>query len=213
VPEAIGWVGAVMAVVTMVYAFAMYFPQRDMKRLLAYSTISQVAYIFLALSVSVFGSSLAFNGAVAHIFNHAFAKSLFFLVAGALSYSAGTRLLPDLRGVMRKLPLVGVAFLIATLAVTGVPPFNGFFSKFTMLAGGFTAAATHPLLLVLMIVAVLETFGSFAWLFWVFGATVPGEPSAPVASAVRLAPQMQFTLGALSLLALVSGYFAAYWMG
>ena len=73
-----------MAVMTMVYGFAMYFPQKDLKRLLAYSTITQLSYIFLALSLSIFGSQLAFNGAMAHIFNHAFAKSLFFLVAGAL---------------------------------------------------------------------------------------------------------------------------------
>ena len=91
VPQVIGVIGAVMAVITMIYGFAMYFPQKDLKRLLAYSTITQLSYIFLALSLSVFGSSLAFNGAVAHIFNHAFAKSLFFLVAGALSYAAGTR--------------------------------------------------------------------------------------------------------------------------
>jgi hydrogenase-4 component D len=213
VPTVIGLVGAVMAIVTMLYSFSMYFPQKDLKRLLAYSTITQLAYIFLALSLSVFGSPLAFKGAVAHIFNHAFAKSLFFLVAGALSYAAGTKMLPQLRGVLGRLPLVGIAFLSATLAVTGVPPFNGFFSKFSILAGGFSAAAAEPVLLLLMIVAVLETVGSFAWLFWVFGVVVPGEPSAEVAGAARLTPQIQFVLGSLCVLTLVSGYFAAVWLG
>ncbi len=213
VPAVIGTVGAVMAVLTMLYGFFMYFPQRDLKRLLAYSTITQLSYIFLALSVSVFGSQLAFDGAVAHIFNHAFAKGLFFLVAGALSYAAGTKMLPSLRGVMGKMPLVGISFAVAMLGVTGVPPFNGFFSKFSILAGGFLAARTNPLLLVLMVVAVLETVGSFAWLFWVFGRSVPGEPSLEVAAATRLAPQIQFALVALCVLTLVSGYFAAAWMG
>jgi len=86
VPRIIGIVGASLAIVTMVYGFAMYFPQRDMKKLLAYSTITQLSYIFFGLSVSILGSQLAFNGAVMHIFNHAFAKSLFFLVAGALAW-------------------------------------------------------------------------------------------------------------------------------
>ena len=213
VPHVIGVIGAVMAVITMVYGFAMYFPQKDMKRLLAYSTITQLSYIFLALSLSVFGSQLAFNGAVAHIFNHAFAKSLFFLVAGALSYAAGTKMLPALKGIMGKMPLVGVSFAFATLAVTGVPPFNCFFSKFSILAGGFSVATADPLLMVLVVIAVIETIGSFAWLFWVFGAAVPGEPSAELAAETGLAPSMQFVLATLAILTLVSGYFAATWMG
>jgi hydrogenase-4 component D len=213
VPQVVGIVGAVMAIITMLYGFFMYFPQKDLKRLLAYSTITQLSYIFLALSVSIFGSPMAFNGAVAHIVNQAFAKSLFFLVAGALSYSTGTKMLPSLRGIMSKMPLVGISFLFATLAVTGVPPFNGFFSKFSMLVGGFVAAGSQPLIMVLMVIAVIETIGSFAWLFWVFGSAVLGEPSDEVATATRLAPQIQFVLVALAFLTLVSGYFAAHWLG
>ena len=110
-PEIVGWVGAAMATVTLVYGFIMYLPQEDMKRLLAYSTITQLSYIFLGLSFSVFGSDLAFKGAIAHIFNHAFAKSLFFLVAGALAYTTGTRLLPQLRGILGRSPLLGIAFV------------------------------------------------------------------------------------------------------
>jgi hydrogenase-4 component D len=64
-----------------------------------------------------------------------------------------------------------------------------------------------------MIVAVAETIGSFAWLFWVFGAAVPGEPSAEVAAATRLAPQIQFVLVVLVCLTLVSGYSALVWLG
>jgi hydrogenase-4 component D len=213
VPRVVGTVGAVMAIITMLYGFMMYFPQKDLKRLLAYSTITQLSYIFLALSVSIFGSTMAFNGAVAHIFNHAFAKGLFFLVAGALSYATGTKMLPSLRGIVSKMPLVGISFLFATLAVSGVPPFNGFFSKFSMLAGGFMIARTEPLLMVLMVIAVLETVGSFAWLFWVFGAAVPGDASTEVMSATRLSPQIQFVLASLAFLTLVSGYFAAVWLG
>lgn len=213
VPHVIGTIGAVMATVTMLYGFFMYFPQKDLKRLLAYSTITQLSYIFLALSVSIFGSTMAFNGAVAHIFNHAFAKGLFFLVAGALSYAVGTKMLPSLRGIMTKLPLVGISFLFATLAVSGVPPFSGFFSKFSILAGGFTAAQDEPLLMVLMVIAVLETIGGFAWLFWVFGVAVPGEASSEVMSATRLSPQIQFVLVVLAFLTLFSGFFASVWMG
>ena len=75
------------------------------------------------------------------------------------------------------------------------------------------AARTEPFLMVLMIIALLETVGSFAWLFWVFGVAVPGEASSEISSATRLSPQIQFVLGVLVFLTLVSGYFAAVWMG
>ncbi|MFM8320924.1 MAG: hydrogenase 4 subunit D [Chloroflexota bacterium] len=213
VPEVIGAVGGVLAIATLLYGFVMYFPQRDLKKLLAYSTITQLSYIFLALSFSVFGSQLAFSGAVAHIFNHAFAKSLFFLVAGALSFTSGTRMLPSLRGVLHKMPLVGVCFAVAALAVTGVPPFNGFFSKFTIFAGGVDAARLHPLLLVLVAAAVLESVGSFAWIFWWFGQVATGPESEEVSLATPLAPSMQAALVVLAALALLSGFFASAWMG
>lgn len=212
-PQIIGAIGAVMAIATMLYGFAMYFPQKDMKKLLAYSTITQLAYIFLALSFSVFGSQLAFNGAIAHIFNHAFAKSLFFLVAGALSFSTGTRMLPSLKGVLQKMPLVGVSFAVAVLGVTGVPPFNGFFSKFTIFAGGFEVARQNPLLLALVVIAVLESVASFAWIFWVFSTVVPGRPSEAVAQATPLGSGMQVVLITLVIMTLVSGFFAAAWIG
>jgi hydrogenase-4 component D len=212
VPTIIGAVGAIMAVITMLYGLLMYFPQKDFKRLLAYSTIAQLSYIFLALSLSVYGSTTAFNGAVAHVFNHAFGKSLFFLVAGAVGFSTGTRLLPSLKGLLKKMPVVGISFAAAALAVTGVPPFNGFFSKFSILAGGFEAARTEPLLMVLVVIAMLETLGSFAWLFWCFSASVPGEPSSEVIAASDIAPSMKFVLLTLACLALVSGFFALSWL-
>jgi hydrogenase-4 component D len=213
VPTVIGTVGAIMAILTMLYGLLMYFPQKDFKRLLAYSTIAQLSYIFMALSLSVYGSQTAFNGAVAHIFNHAFGKGLFFLVAGAVGFSTGTRMLPSLKGLLKKMPIVGVGFAAAALAVTGVPPFNGFFSKFSIFAGGFEASRTAPWLLVIVVIAILETIGSFAWLFWCFSASVPGDPSEEVAAASDIAPSMKFVLITLVCLTLVSGFFALSWLG
>lgn len=212
VPTIIGTVGSIMAILTMLYALLMYFPQKDFKRLLAYSTIAQLSYIFMALSLSVFGSATAFNGAVAHIFNHAFGKSLFFLVAGAVGFSTGTRMLPSLKGLLKKMPIVGAGFGVAALAVTGVPPFNGFFSKFSIFAGGFEAARTAPWLLVIVVIAILETIASFAWLFWCFSASVLGAPSDEVTAASDIAPSMKFVLVTLACLALVSGFFALSWL-
>lgn len=143
----------------------MYLPQQDMKRLLARSTITQLGWMFFGLSLSIFGSRLALEGSIAYIVNHAFAKSLFFLVAGALSYSCGTRLLPRLRGVLHTLPLPGVGFCVAALAITGVPPFNGFFSKFPLFAAGFALSVEYWILLPAMILLMIESVASFAGLF------------------------------------------------
>ncbi|NDL64059.1 hydrogenase 4 subunit D [Acerihabitans arboris] len=213
VPHIIGWVGMIMAVVTMIYGFMMYLPQKDMKRLLAWSTITQLAYIFFALSLAIFGSKEAFNGAIAYIFNHAFAKSLFFLVAGALSYSCGTRMLPRLRGVLGKMPLVGIGFCVAALAITGVPPFNGFFSKFPIFAAGFALSRQYWVLTPLMILVLIESVASFVWLMYWFGRVVPGKPSDEVARAAPVPPAMSAVLAVLVVMSLCSSFIAVAWLG
>jgi hydrogenase-4 component D len=212
-PHVVGWVGAVMAVITLIYGFAMYLPQADMKRLLAYSTITQLSYIFLGLSLSVFGSDLAFKGAVAHIFNHAFAKTLFFLVAGSLSFTAGTRLLPSLRGILTKTPMLGVSFVVAALAITGVPPFSGFFSKFAIFGGGFAVSQQNLLLLPMVIIALVESVCAFAWFLKWVGYSVPGKMSDAVQAASPLPAGMKFVLGVLVIMSLCSSFFAASWLG
>jgi hydrogenase-4 component D len=213
VPLTVGWVGSIMAVITLIYGFLMYLPQADMKRLLAYSTITQLSYIFLGLSLSVFGSQLAFKGAIAHIFNHAFAKTLFFLVAGSLAYTAGTRLLPSLRGILTKSPMLGVSFVVAAMAITGVPPFSGFFSKFAIFGGGFAVSRENLLLMPLVAIALLESVGCFAWILSWVGYSVPGKPSDAVEAASPLPAGMTFVLGALIIMTLCSSFIAASWLG
>lgn len=212
-PEIVGYVCTIMATITLVYGFIMYLPQADMKRLLAYSTITQLAYMFLGLGLSVFGSQLAFNGAIAHLFNHAFAKTLFFLVAGALSYTTGTRMLPLLRGVLSKSPLLGISFVVAALAIAGVPPFSGFFSKFAIFAGGFSVAEAHPVLMVVLVIALLESVGSFAWLLKWVGWSVPGKASEAVAAASPVPLSMRIVLVTLIIMAVGSSVIAAVWLG
>lgn len=212
IPHVIGGVGMVMALVTILYGFLMYLPQQDMKRLLAWSTITQLGWMFFGLSLSIFGSRLALEGSIAYIVNHAFAKSLFFLVAGALSYSCGTRLLPRLRGVLHTLPLPGVGFCVAALAITGVPPFNGFFSKFPLFAAGFALSVEYWILLPAMILLMIESVASFAWFIRWFGRVVPGKPSEAVADAAPLPGSMRLVLIVLIMMSLISSVIAATWL-
>ncbi|ENF75837.1 NADH-Ubiquinone/plastoquinone (complex I), various chains family protein [Escherichia coli P0305260.10] len=212
IPHVIGGVGMGMALVTILYGFLMYLPQQDMKRLLAWSTITQLGWMFFGLSLSIFGSRLALEGSIAYIVNHAFAKSLFFLVAGALSYSCGTRLLPRLRGVLHTLPLPGVGFCVAALAITGVPPFNGFFSKFPLFAAGFALSVEYWILLPAMILLMIESVASFAWFIRWFGRVVPGKPSEAVADAAPLPGSMRLVLIVLIVMSLISSVIAATWL-
>ncbi|MGC6405150.1 hydrogenase 4 subunit D [Bisgaard Taxon 45] len=213
IPEVIGVVGLIMAMITLIYGFLMYLPQDDLKRLLAYSTITQLAYIFIALSLAVFDSKLAFIAAIVYIFNHAFAKSLFFLIAGALSYSTGTRLISRLQGIMRTMPLIGTGFGIATLAIAGVPPFNGFFSKFPLFAAGFEVSQLHGWIMPLIILALIESIATFVWLLYRFGQCVIGEPSQEVIDAQPLPKSMSFVLIVLMLMSVFSSVIAAWWLG
>ncbi|MDO4590065.1 MAG: hydrogenase 4 subunit D [Slackia sp.] len=213
IPESVGWVVAIGAIATCVFSFFMYLPQKDMKRLLAFSTISQLSYIFLGFAFFIFGSGLAFEGGVMHMFNHAFAKTLFFLVAGAFSFTLGTRMLPKLKGVLKKQPLLGVGFAFAALAIAGVPPMNGFFSKFAIFSGGFAVAEGNWLLMAIVVVGLLETVGCFAWFLKWIGSVLPGEPSPEVADAAPLPKPMAAVIVVLIVMTVCSSFIAAAWLG
>lgn len=213
IPTVVGNVGLVMAMITLIYGFMMYLPQQDLKRLLAYSTITQLSYIFIGLSLAAMGSKLAFVAAIAYIFNHAFAKSLFFLVAGSLSYATGTRVMTYLQGIMRTMPLLGVGFGIAALAIAGVPPFNGFFSKFPLFAAGFELGREQGWILFLMVLALIESTATFVWLLYKFGQCVIGEPSEKVVNAQPLPRSMTVVLITLMVMSVCSSGIAAWWLG
>ena len=213
IPHIVGEVGIVMAMITLIYGFLMYLPQADLKRLLAYSTITQLSYIFIGLSLAALGSKLAFVAAIAYIFNHAFAKSLFFLVAGSLSYATGTRSMPRLQGIMRTMPVVGTGFGIAALAIAGVPPFNGFFSKFPLFAAGFDLGQEYSWVTWLMVIALIESTATFVWLLYKFGQCVIGKPSEDVQNAQPLPFSMTFVLVILMVMSVCSSFIAAYWLG
>ena len=213
IPEVVGWVVVIGAICTMLFSFFMYLPQKDMKRLLAFSTISQLSYIFFAFAFYIFGSQLAFEGGVMHIFNHAFAKTLFFLTAGAFSYTLGTRMLPKLHGVLKKQPLLGVAFAFAALAIAGCPPMNGFFSKFAILSGSFAVAEGNWVQMVLVVLFLVETVGCFAWFLKWMGSVLPGEPSETVAAAQPVPKPMVPVFVVLIVMTVASSFIAAAWLG
>ena len=139
-PSDVGLLLGVVALVTMYVALFFYFVQDDLKRLLAFSTIANLGYIILGLSMGAMGSTLALRGALLHLFGHSFTKSLLFLAVGGISYATGTHKISQLTGLGRKMPFMSLAFIFGALAISGVPPFNMFWSKFFIIAAAFRAA-------------------------------------------------------------------------
>lgn len=115
-----------IAGLTILYAGAMALAQRGIKRLLIYSTVSQIGYIVLGLSLD---STLGLTGALLHFVNHMFFKDLLFLAAGAIMVQAHAKNLDDVTGLGRKMPVTLTFFMVGALSLAGVPPFSGFTSK------------------------------------------------------------------------------------
>lgn len=128
----IGYVGGI----TSVYAAIVACTQTDIKRVLAFSTISQIAYMITALGVSGYSGhdGLGYMASMFHLFTHAFFKALLFLGAGAIIHAVHSNEMDDMGGLKKFLPITHITFLIACLAIAGIPPFSGFFSKDEILA-------------------------------------------------------------------------------
>ncbi|UWG96490.1 hypothetical protein LPY66_16575 [Dehalobacter sp. DCM] len=131
--NALGTFLALVGAVTMLLGIILAFIQDDLKRMLAYSSVSQMGYIVMGFGI---GGYLGFFGAIYHMLNHALLKSLLFLCTGALLYTSGTTFISKLQG-KKHGTLTAICFFIGAFAVGGLPPLNGFWSKFTI----FLAAA------------------------------------------------------------------------
>ena len=129
--------------------------QTDVKRLLAYHSISQMGYILLGIGL---GTKLGLAGGLYYLVNHAMFKGLLFLCMGAVAYSTGTRKLDNLGGLWKRMPITTFTCIIATLAISGIPPFNGFASKKVLAEA--VANSSFVLKFVMMVTAAL-TFASF----------------------------------------------------
>jgi NADH-quinone oxidoreductase subunit L len=137
-PEAlhiVGYVGAISALFAAVIACT----QTDIKRVLAYSTMSQIGYMMFALGVSKYGGEdgLGYTASLFHLFTHAMFKALLFLGAGAVIHYVHSNEMKDMGGLRKYLPITHITFLIACLAIAGMPPFAGFFSKEEILLAAY----------------------------------------------------------------------------
>ncbi|HCY43446.1 MAG TPA: NADH-quinone oxidoreductase subunit L [Prolixibacteraceae bacterium] len=162
--EIIAYVGGFTSLFAAVIAITQY----DIKRVLAFSTLSQLGYMMLALGVSGYGGEegLGYMASMFHLFTHAMFKALLFLGAGSIIHAVHSNYMYDMGGLRKYMPITHITFLIACLTIAGVPPLSGFFSKDEILV----AAYNHNKLLfaVEYIVAGLTAFYMFRLYFSVF---------------------------------------------
>jgi NADH-quinone oxidoreductase subunit L len=172
--------------------------QNDIKKVLAYSTVSQLGLMFVALGVG------AFSTGIFHMATHAFFKALLFLGAGSVIHAlSGEQDLRKMGGLKKHLPITYITFFIAVLAISGVPPFSGFFSKDEILANAF---AEHKVLWALsFITSLLTAFYMFRLFFLTFWGE--GRMSDQVRSHIHESPKsITIPLIILAILAAVGGF-------
>ena len=149
--------------VSMFVCVTMALNQHDFKRLLAFHSISQIGYILTSLGLC---TALGIAGGLYHAINHTLFKGLLFLTAGAVLYATGTTYLEKLGGLARKMPQTAALFLIGAFSISGIPPFNGFYSKWLIYQATFEKAAEtgsigYALVTVVCVVTSVLTLASF----------------------------------------------------
>jgi len=158
------YVGAFSALLAAIIACT----QTDIKRVLAYSTMSQIGYMMFALGISKNGGEhgLGYMASMFHLFTHAFFKSLLFLGAGSVIHMVHSNEMKDMGGLRKLMPVTHIAFLIACLAIAGIPPFAGFFSKEEILMAAFNS--NKLIYGVALFTAALTSFYMFRLYFSIF---------------------------------------------
>ena len=188
----IAWIGGF----TAIFAASIAITQRQIKRILAYSTVSQLGYMMLALGAGSLTSSFF------HLMTHAFFKAMLFLSAGAVMHAmAGEADIFKMGGLRKKLPVTFAAMTIGVLAIAGIPPFAGFFSKDEILAAA--AAVSTPLYVLAVVTAFMTAFYMARLLF----VTFMGEPASREAydHAHEVGWFMRLPLLVLAVLSVFSG--------
>lgn len=192
---------AIVGAFTAIFAASIGLAQTDIKRVLAYSTVSQLGYMMLALG------SAGYVAGVFHLTTHAFFKALLFLAAGSVIHAVHTQDINKMGGLQKKMKVTGALFLIGTLAISGVPLLSGFFSKDEILAVTWMNG-NYVLFILAVIAAFLTAFYMFRLYFLVF--TGEAKTKEDVHESPRI---MTYPMIVLGVLAVVAGYINTPWFG
>jgi len=194
----VAYVGAISALFAAIIAIT----QTDIKRVLAFSTMSQLGYMMMALGVSGYDGheGVGYMASMFHLFTHAMFKALLFLGAGSVIHAVHSNYLKDMGGLRKYMPITNITFLIAALAIAGMPPFAGFWSKDEILVAAFEH---HKLIYYIGIfVAGLTAFYIFRIYFGIFWGKDKSYEHKPKESPLS----MTFPLLVLAAMSIVGGF-------
>ncbi|WP_419663590.1 HyfB: predicted hydrogenase 4, component B [Desulfosarcina variabilis str. Montpellier] len=181
--------GMLSGILGVVYALG----QHDIKRLLAYHSVENIGIILIGIGIGMIGveaknpimAVMGFAGGLLHVLNHSIFKSLLFMGAGMVLHKTGTRSIDALGGLLKKMKVTGVTFLIGSLAISGLPPFNGFVSEFFIYLAGFQGVQVETPVFALCLLAIisLAVIGGLALACFskVVGVVFQGEPRTDLA--------------------------------
>lgn len=211
-------IGVSSGILGVLFALA----QHDLKRLLAYHSVENIGIITIGLGVGLLGihrnspllAVLGFTGGLFHVLNHAVFKGLLFLGAGAVLHGSGTGQLDRLGGLLKRMPWTAFFFLVGAIAISGLPPLNGFVSEFLIYLGVFKNAPGGGLasaVVALMVAGSLSLIGGLALACFAkaFGIVFLGLPRSPLAQHAHEADwTMRFSMAVLAALCLLLGIFS-----
>lgn len=202
----IAYLFIILGLISMIAGVSMAFMQSDFKRLLAFHSVSQIGYIVIGIGLALLGNNLIYDlgllAALFHMLNHAVFKCLLFLVAGAILYKTGTTNLDEVSGAGKEMPFTMFAFIIGALSISGIPPFNGFSSKWLFYMASFKVRM--PIITVLCLVVSCMTLASF---IKVFHTVFTGKQSDNLKNKGDIPLLMKISLGILSILCIAIGLF------
>ena len=207
----IGWILVTLGVLSMVIGVFLAVGQWDFKRLLAYHSISQMGYVVLGVGIGAVvlaqgkdpaWASLAILGGLFHLINHSVFKSLLFLTSGSIELSTGSRQLKQLGGLAEKMPMTRTMCTIASAAIAGIPPFNGFWSKLLIVLAA-VKAGFYGLAAVTVLVSLVTLISFLKVQRYVFLGDLPEKLSHVKESKGSMA----WSMGILACLCIVMGLF------
>jgi len=196
------WLGIFSMIIGAVLAIR----QTDLKRLLAYSSISQVGYIFIGLSLA---TPLGIAAALFHLFNHSIFKSLLFLNAGAIEYASGTRSMDKMSGISSKMPITGATSLVGSLSIAGVPPLNGFWSKLFLVIAIFQAGKMNVGITCVVVSVITLAYFLMVQKNIFFKKPENAEQEAALENIKEVPFSMSLSMIILAVICIVSGLFFA----
>lgn len=224
----ISYLVLIISIISALYGVLYAITQHDLKRLLAYHSIENIGIIGIGLGIGMLGLAynnslvavLGFAGGILHVLNHSIFKELLFLSAGSVYTKTHTRDIESLGGLIKSMPQTAVLFLIGSVAICGLPPFNGFISEFLIYIGMFKGLSIHNFFTVIMMlfaIAGLALVGTMAILCFTkaFSIIFLGMPRSEAAEHVKedCSKSMIMPMSFLAVLTLVIGILPQFAFG